>query len=231
MTRQYEKNKIGLRIKELRERERLSLRELAEKSGMAASTLQRYETGGIKNIPFDNLETLAKALNCTKEYLVGWNRPIDEIDEKVLELYPDFVPGKNFLPTRTGILIPILGTVPAGVPIEAVEDVIGYEEIDFRMAASGEYFALKIKGDSMNPTITDGETVICKVQSSVDSGDIAVVGINGNEATIKRVKFTDSGIMLLPDNKEYEPYFFTNEQIENVPIRIIGKAVETRKKL
>lgn len=99
----------------------------------------------------------------------------------------------------------------AGTPIEAVEDILDYEEIDAKTAASGEYFALQIKGQSMEPKISDGDVVIVRQQSVCNSGDIAVVLVNGDEATVKRIKKRPEGIMLIPSNPAYEPMFYSKE--------------------
>ena len=98
------------------------------------------------------------------------------------------------------------------------------------MASQGEHFALKIKGQSMEPRIFEDDVVIVKKQDDCDSGDIAVVLVNGNEATVKRIKKRPEGLMLIPNNPAYEPMFYSNEEIENLPVRIIGKVVELRGK-
>lgn len=127
-------------------------------------------------------------------------------------------------------VIKVLGRVAAGVPIEASEDVIGEEMITSKMAESGEYFVLRISGNSMEPEIHHGSIVIVRQQDDVENGDIAIVLINGGEATCKKIEKFDNGIMLVPFNKEYPEKFYTNEEIENLPVRILGKVVEQRKK-
>lgn len=129
-----------------------------------------------------------------------------------------------------GVRIPILGRVVAGVPLEAITDIEGYEEITPKMASLGEYFALRIKGHSMEPRIEDGEIVICKQQSDVESGDIAIVLVNGNEATCKQIKKSPDGITLIGFNPViYSPHFYSNKEIETLPITVIGRVVESRK--
>lgn len=133
-------------------------------------------------------------------------------------------------PKKKGVKIPVLGTIPAGIPIEAIEDIIDYEEISEEMASRGEYFALKVKGTSMSPEITDGEVAIVKAQEDAESGDICVVMVNGDNATLKRIKKSTQGITLVPTNTiDFEPTFYTNEEILTLPVRILGKVVETRK--
>lgn len=126
--------------------------------------------------------------------------------------------------------IPVLGSVPAGIPIEAIEDIIDYEEIDSVTASKGEYFGLKVKGHSMEPRICEGDVLIVKKQDDCESGDIVIVMINGNDATVKRLMKYADGIRLLPNNQAYDPMYFTNEEIESKPVRIIGKVIENRQK-
>ena len=128
------------------------------------------------------------------------------------------------------IQIRVLGKVAAGVPIEAVEDVIGEETISKKMAETGDYFGLRISGDSMEPLIHHGSIVIVRQQDDVENGDIAIVIVNGEDATCKKIEKFENGIMLVPINKAYEEKFYTNEEIEKLPVRIIGKVVESRTK-
>lgn len=128
-----------------------------------------------------------------------------------------------------GIRIPVLGRVAAGIPIEAVTDVDDWEEIPESMAKTGEYFALRIKGESMSPKLQPGDVVIVKKQNDVDTGDTAIVLVNGNDATVKQIKKTEAGIMLVGLNVEvYQPHFYSNKEIEELPIQIIGKVIESR---
>lgn len=128
------------------------------------------------------------------------------------------------------IKIPILGTVIAGMPISAYQDILGFEEITPEMAAQGEHYALRVTGDSMYPQICDGDIVLVRVQSDVESEDVAVVFVNGDEATLKKVKKEDKGITIYGYNSAvYEPHFFTNEEIKKLPITISGKVVELRR--
>lgn len=136
---------------------------------------------------------------------------------------------------RTGTKIPVLGNVAAGTPITAIEgadydDPDVWEEIPADMAKSGEYFALRIHGDSMEPRMQNGDVVIVHIQSDVNSGDIAIVRVNGDEATCKKIKKTQQGLMLLSLNPDYEPIFFTPKEIQSLPVEIIGKVVELRGK-
>ena len=123
------------------------------------------------------------------------------------------------------IQIRVLGKVAAGIPIEAVEDVIGEETISKKMAETGDYFGLRISGDSMEPTIHHGSIVIVRQQDDVENGDIAIVIVNGEDATCKKIEKFENGIMLVPINKAYEEKFYTNEEIENPHINLVFSMV------
>lgn len=147
------------------------------------------------------------------------------------------IPKSYFLEESTtyhakGIRIPVLGRVAAGIPIEAIEDVEDWEEIPESMAKNGEYFALKIKGKSMEPRIMEGDVVIVKKQSCIDSGDVAIVLVNGNDATVKQVTKSENGITLIGWNPSvFSPQVYNNDQIKSLPIQILGKVIEVRGKL
>ena len=145
----------------------------------------------------------------------------------------DLLPStKTASPTGHGVRIPVLGRVVAGIPIEAVEEILDYEEITPELAATGEFFALKIRGHSMEPRMMEGDVVIVRRQDDVESGDVAIVLVNGNEATVKRVKKQEDGITLIATNTSvYEPHYYSNKEIEELPVRILGKVVELRGKL
>lgn len=130
-----------------------------------------------------------------------------------------------------GVRIPVLGNVAAGVPIEAIQEILDYEEITPELAKTGEFFALKIHGASMEPRMVEGDVVIVKRQDDVDSGDIAIVLVNGNDATVKRIRKQASGITLIATNTSvYEPHYYSNEEIANLPVKILGRVVELRAK-
>lgn len=131
---------------------------------------------------------------------------------------------------RKGVVINVYGRVAAGVPLEMIEDIIDTEEITPEMAKTGEFFGLQIHGDSMEPRMCEGDVVIVRKQEDAESGDVVIATVNGNEATCKRLRKYRDGIELIPNNPHYEPLFFSNEEIENKPVKIIGKVVELRGK-
>lgn len=180
----------------------LTQKELGKKIQMSESTISLYESG--KRFPdLDTLKRLSEALEVPISILMG---------ESI-----------------KGIKIPVLGNVPAGIPLEAITDVIDYEEISPSLASGGDYFALRVKGDSMAPRICDGDVVIVKKENAVDSGDVAIVIVDGNEATCKEVQFSRAGLTLVGWNvTAFTPMFFTKEEVESIPIKIIGRVVEVR---
>ncbi|MGI5873136.1 MAG: LexA family protein [Bacillota bacterium] len=188
----------------------ISYAELSKKSGITSSSLQRYFAGGTKKIPFDAIEAISPVLGVTPTYLLGWERDKRDIPKT--------------------IKIPVLGVVPAGVPVEAVEDILDYEEIPLDWTKHGDYFALRISGDSMIPVICDGDTVIVKKTSEVQNGDTVIAMVNGYDSTCKKFKRTEEGIMLIPNNESYDPMFYSTKKIKDLPIHILGKVVELRRK-
>ena len=183
---------------------------------------------------------LARSVNVSKtivsEWINGkkiprWNK-IEELSQFFNINISDLIEDKTHIQkTGRGIKIPIVGKVAAGVPIEAIKDIIDYEEIPQELARTGDYFGLKIQGDSMWPEIMDGDIAIVRQQPDCESGDTAVIIVNGQDATVKRIKKRPEGIILISNNHNYEPMLFNNDDIKNMPLTICGKVVEIRRKL
>jgi len=189
--------------------------DLVEKTKIGKSSISTYLSGAYEPKQ-KNIYRIASALDVDESWLMGFDVPMER---------------KNIsFQTSKGIKIPVLGRVPAGVPIEAVEDIIDYEEIPVEMAKDGEFFGLQIKGDSMEPRICEGDVVIVRKQDDAETGDLVVAMINGNEATCKRLMKYSDGIRLVPNNPSYEPLYYSNKEIEEKPVKIIGKVVENRQK-
>ncbi len=144
----------------------------------------------------------------------------------------DLVESKdNRTNTSNPALVFVYGTIPAGIPMECIEDVIDTEEISADMLRGGkQYFGLRVKGNSMEPDYLDGDTLILERTDDCESGDDCVVMVNGDDGTFKRVFKNENGIILQPLNSEYAPMVFTNEQIENLPVKVIGIVEEIRRK-
>lgn len=151
---------------------------------------------------------------------------------KILGITTDQLLGDTATPASTGgTWVPVLGDVAAGIPIEAVENIVDYEEIDSSMASTGEFFGLRIKGSSMEPRIRDGDVVIVRRQEDAETSDTAVILVNGDSATVKRIKKDpDGSLWLLPNNPAYDPQHYSPAEIATLPVRIIGKVVELRGK-
>ena len=194
-------------IKKRRKELNITLEEIGNYVGVSKATVQRWESGEISSMRSERIEKLCEILKLEPWQVIGANRPVNRYDK-----------------------IPVLGRVSAGLPISAQEDVLGYEEINTDTAAKGDYFALKIKGDSMEPRISNGDIVIVRKQCDVESGDTAVVLIGNEEAVCKRVIKHEGGIVLMSNNPKYSPMNFTAEEIEKKPVVILGKAVELRAK-
>lgn len=188
-----------------------------------------------------NQADLANRLSVNKSVVSSWlsgsRYPRMNTMEKIANIFniekSDLIENKSQeeSPTRhaKGIRIPVLGRVAAGIPIEAITDIDDWEEIPESLAKTGEYFALRIKGESMSPKLQPGDVVIVKKQNDVDTGDTAIVLVNGNDATVKQIKKTETGIMLVGLNVEvYQPHFYSNKEIDELPVQIIGKVIESR---
>nr|DAV47737.1 MAG TPA: Repressor protein CI [Caudoviricetes sp.] len=208
--------------------------DLANKTKISKAQICNYLKGTYK-AKQDKLYIIAKALDVSEAWLMGYDVVMDR------EWFPDnkedltniAIDNARYIETTTKtVKIPILGKVPAGVPIEAIEDIIGYEEIPASMLRDGNnYFSLKIDGDSMYPDYKTGDIIIIRQQSDCNSGDDCVVMVNGDDATFKRVVKQEKSIILKPLNNKYEPYYFDEYEIMTKPVKIIGVAVEVRRKL
>jgi len=195
-------------LRKLRISKNMQQKELAAILNIKISTYCQYETG--KRQPdYETLKRIANYFNVSTDYLLE----NDTLQNR-----------------KIGVKIPVYGHVAGGIPISAIEDILDYEEITEDEARKGEYFALQIKGHSMEPRIYDKDVVIVRRQSDVDNGDIAIVLIDGEEATCKKIKKTPEGVMLIPLNTDYETMFYSNKQIEDLPVTILGKVVECRSK-
>lgn len=196
-------------IRELRKEKNITMKHLGEIIGVSESAISQYETG--KRQPDnDTLIKLSNVFNVSVDRLLGIE--------------------SNYNNAFNGIKVPVYGSVAAGIPIEAIQDIIDYEEIDNETAKKGELFGLKIKGRSMEPRICDGDVVIVLRQDYIEDGQTGIIMVNGDEATCKKVKFSEAGITLISNNPAYEPMFYTKEEIETLPIRVIGKVIELRGK-
>lgn len=163
----------------------------------------------------DRIEQMARYFGCTKADLVE-----DRDHEKNTEYYSD-----------GAVSIPVYDRVAAGFPLAAIEDVVDREEIPRALASTGEFFGLRIKGNSMEPKFSTGDVVIVRKQDDADDGDVVIAIVNGNDAVCKRLKKYQDGIALLSDNPAFAPMYFSLSDTQDIPVRIIGRVMELRAKL
>lgn len=210
---------IGKRIKMLRKDRNFTQEYLSDYLHVGKSTISQYETG--RRIPSDETKKmLASLFGVSVDYLIG-NSDNPQLSSNLRPLSEGLT---------AGIKIPVLGKVPAGVPIEAVEDIIDEIELTATMANDRhEYFALLVSGNSMYPEYMDGDIVIVRKQETAETGDDVVAYVNGYDATLKRLVRSMRGITLRPLNPEFEPHTYSNEEIESIPVRIAGIVVEQRR--
>lgn len=208
---------MGELIKKLRIEHGMTLEELGDKVGVGKSTVRKWENGIIANMKRDKIAKVANVFGVSPSYLMGWDKNVGPITNGTKH-------------KCSGVAINVLGRVAAGIPIEAIEDIIDTEEISEELAETGDFFGLQIHGDSMEPRMFEGDVVIVRQQDDAESGDIVIAMVNGDEATCKRLKKYADGIMLLSNNPKYEPMVFSNEEIIEKPVNIIGKVVELRGK-
>ncbi len=216
---------LGNIIYEYRTKNNLSLRAFANKCGLSytyISMLEKgndYRTGKPIAPTLDSVKYIAKAMNIT----------IDEL-LKIIDDEQEFKMNEE-TPVNNSTVVLVYGTIPAGIPMEMIEDIIDTEEISTSMLKGGkQYFGLRIKGNSMYPEYQDGDTIILEKVNNVENGQDAVVMVNGNDGTFKRIFKNENGIILQPLNPEFQPIVYTNEQINKLPVKVIGKVVELRRK-
>lgn len=203
-------------IRERRIELKMSQDTLAELTGYRdRSSIAKIEKGEV-DISESKIREFAKALKVSPGELMGW----DEHNSQT----------EHTLQGHKGVVINVLGRVAAGIPIEATTEIIDTEEIPEEMAKTGDFFALKIKGNSMEPRIMDGDVVIVRKQDDAANGDVVIALVNGDDATCKRLRKYKDGLELISNNPSYPPMFFSEEDVRTKPVKIIGKVVELRGK-
>lgn len=218
---------LGNIIKQYREEHQMSLQDFANLIGTSRSYIHMLEknvnpsTNKPINPSIETLKLLANAMNMDLDFL------LKQLDSEQ-QIYLDEEEYKKQF-EKTDVLgnpvtsIPLLGTVKAGYDYLAQENWIGTVDVDKNLVNSGEdYFALKIRGDSMSPIFIEGDIVIIKKQNDCENNEYAVILVNGDEGTLKKVKKIDNGIILQPLNPAYGPLMYTKEEMEILPVKIIG---------
>ncbi len=202
---------IGSKVRALRKSKKLTQEELARRAQISRSYLCDVERGR-HNPSLEMLKSLAGAM---EEDIGIFFRNEAEPEEM-----------------RRGTMIPVLGRIRAGIPIEAIPYIIDYEPVSNEMIRGGaQYFALQTRGDSMEPILVENDILIIRKQHSCPSGKIAIIMVDGEDATVKKFIKHKNGIELVAINEKYAPIFYTNEEVECLPVRVIGIVEEMRRKL
>ena len=205
---------IGEKIKIARITRGLTQEELGNMIGVQKSAIAKYESGRVVNIKRTTLQKIADVLDMNPSDLI----------------FDDYTTSLSDSGTATVKRIPVLGRVVARIPIDAIEEVLDWEEIPESLARTGEFFALQVKGDSMSPRIQEGDVLIVRQQNDADEGDIVIAQINGDTACVKRLLKQEDGIVLQSFNPAYSPMFFSKKAVNEKPVHIIGKVIENRQK-
>ena len=200
----------GERMKQRRKEIGLSAEKVAERLGVSPATIYRYEKGDIEKVPVDIFAELAKILQTTPAYLMGW-------EEQPEPKKPPIPPGFEPMPEMDWV--PLVGRIACGTPITAEENVEQMVCVPSRWHST---FTLTCKGDSMEPRIHDGDLVAIRSQPEVENGEIAAVRI-GEEATLKHVYLHENFIELRPENPAFSSIILSREDMNTVVIE--GKAV------
>lgn len=213
---------FATRLKKAMQIRNIKATELSEKAQLPKSAISQY-LSGLYEAKQKSIFKLAKVLNVSESWLMG-------LDVSMERNFDNNTQGMGEKSKGSAIVF-VYGTIPAGIPMECIEDVIDTEEISTDMLRGGkQYFGLRVKGNSMEPDYLDGDTLILERTDDCESGDDCVVMVNGDDGTFKRVFKNENGIILQPLNSEYAPMVFTNEQIENLPVKVIGIVEEIRRK-
>ena len=188
------------RLKELREKKELFQSDVAKFLGISTPAYSYYENSK-RNMPAETAIKLSKFFNVSVDYLLG-------------------------IETANKSLLPVLGTVKAGYNYLAQENIIDYIDPSINITDPENYFGLIVKGDSMSPLFDEGDYLIVhKLDGEFNTNDICIVLINGDEATVKKVVKTDTGIELHAFNPYYPAKKFTYEEMDKLPVKVIGVVV------
>lgn len=220
---------LGDILKQYRVDNNISMDEFVKKSSLSKGYISMLEN----NINPRNNKPIAPTLPTIRKVAIGMNMDVDTLLKKLdgdqeVSLKDDAQIERE--KQKKGVTINVVGRVAAGLPIEAIENIIDTEEITEDLARTGNFFGLQIHGDSMIPNICDGDIVIVRQQEDAETGDIVIATVNGTDATCKRLRKYKDGIELIANNPTYEPLDFSNQEIIEKPVRIIGKVIELRRK-
>lgn len=218
---------LGDIIKQYREEHQMSLQDFANLIGTSRSYIHMLEknvnpsTNKPINPSIETLKLLANAMNMDLDFLLKQLDSEQQIYLNEEEYKKQFE--KTDVLGNPVVSIPLLGSVKAGYDYLAQENWIGTVDVETSLVGNGkDFFALKVKGDSMAPVFLEEDIVIVKKQNDCENNEFAIVIINGDEGTLKKIKKTDNGIILQPLNPAYGPVMYTKEEMETIPVLIAG---------
>lgn len=205
--------KIGEKIKMLRKQRGFTQTELGEKLGVKTNAVSKWECGRVEDIPMSKVKAMSSLFDVPPSFL---------IDEEQLP--------SNAIPYAPSHKAPIIGSIPAGYPVLAFEDIEGYADIPY--SDEENYFFLRVNGESMkNAGIHTGDLVLIRRQKCADDGQVVAARVNGDEATLKRYKRQGDSVLLLPENPDFEPRIVPIKDFNTGDAEIIGVALEVRHSL
>ena len=205
---------LGQRLKALRAARQISQKDLAAQLFVSPQAVGKWEREEATPNP-ETVRKLSELFDVSADYLLGREM------------------SRSVSPASHALRVPVLGVIQAGVPMDAIEDILDWEEVPASWGSGGrQYFGLRVKGDSMYPKYLEGDTVILRKDSACDTGDDCAVLVNGDAATLKQVLLREDGaVELRPVNPTYPPRTYSPAEIESLPVQVIGVVVELRRKI
>lgn len=213
-------NNFANRLKKAMEIRNIKASELSERANIPKSAISQY-LSGLYEAKQKSIFKLSNILNVSEAWLMGLDVPMERTSDNISDQLKNI--GTIYMSNTDLVKIPLLGTVKAGYDYMAQENWTGYVDVEKDIVKDGqEYFALKVHGDSMSPTLIEDDIVIIKKQNDFENGDIVVAIINGDEATIKKGKKSETSVTLQPLNTAYDPLVFTYDEMKTIPVTIVG---------
>lgn len=213
-------NNFANRLKKAMEIRNIKASELSERANIPKSAISQY-LSGLYEAKQKSIFKLSNILNVSEAWLMGLDVPMGRTSDNISDQLKNI--GTIYMSNTDLVKIPLLGTVKAGYDYMAQENWTGYVDVEKDIVKDGqEYFALKVHGDSMSPTLIEDDIVIIKKQNDFENGDIIVAIINGDEATIKKGKKSETSVTLQPLNTAYDPLVFTYDEMKTIPVTIVG---------
>ena len=206
----------------------MRLAEMEKRTGLSRTYLYALRRGKRYGTDTEIIPTITTIKRCARAMGMSFDELLQMLDDDIRIQYESKIESKA---VNGLVKIPVVGRVAAGMPIFAEENIIDSTEISSELKRRGDFFGLIIRGDSMYPKIEDGDMVVVRVQENVEDGEIAVVRVNGDDATCKVIRRDDKHIYLQSINPMYMPMTYDLDDMEKMPIEIVGKVFEIRRKL